>query len=255
MDRREGRPWTGQQEDAAMTDRILLPTDSSVPALVATVKAVEMAKASGSTLVVLSVIEQMPAVEIERIAEDSALERSVSYDGVAFVKDLAARSKVPVEMITKEGAVTGEILKAAVENKVTTIVMGTSSPHGLSALYLGDVAAAVSKHAACSVVVIRPTEEEARSVMEMVNRKGIAPIQTVDSIIHTKQFRVGMWLFFTFSVIYLAFTLLGTYGRGAMKEHALGVNVGVIFGVFVILLAIVMAVVFNWYAGKKEAEV
>jgi nucleotide-binding universal stress UspA family protein/uncharacterized membrane protein (DUF485 family) len=255
MDRREGRPWTGQQEDATMTDRILLPTDSSVPALVATIKAVEMAKANGSTLVVLSVVEQVPSVEIERIAGDSALERSLSYDGIAFVKDLAAKSKVPVEMITKEGAVTGEILKAAVDKKVTTIVMGTSSPHGLSALYLGDVAAAVSKHATCSVVIIRPTEEEARSVMEMVNKKGIPPVQTVDSIIHTKQFRVGMWLFFTFSAIYLAFTLLGTYGRGAMKEHAFGVNVGIVFGLFVILLAIIMAVVFNWYAAKKEAEV
>ena len=240
-----------------MTSRILLPTDSSMPALVATIKAMEMAKASDSTLVLLSVIEQNPSVEIERISEDRALQRCPFCDGVSFAKDQAAKFKVPIEVITREGAVTGEILKAADEYKVTTIVMGTSSPHGLSGLFLGDVAAAVGKQAKCSVVIIKPTEAEAKSVLEIVNRtngKANVAVQTVESITHTKQFRVGLWLFFTFTGIYLVFTLLGTYGRNVLKEHALGVNVGIIFGVFVILLTIVMAVVFNWYAGKKEAE-
>ena len=30
--------------------------------------------------------------------------------------------------------------------------------------------------------------------------------------------------------------------------------IGIIFGMFIIVLTIVMAVLFNWYAGKKEAE-
>ncbi len=240
-----------------MTEHILLPTDSSMPALVATVKAVQMAKANDSTLVVLNVIEQTPTVEIERMAEDKALRRCPFCDGIAFAKDQAEKFKVPFIVITREGAVTGEILKAAEEYKVTTIVMGTSSPSGLSALYLGDVAAAVSKHAKCSVVIVKPTEAEAKSVLEIVNRingRAKGAVQTVDSIIHTKQFMVGFWLFIIFSVIYLVFTLLGTYGRSIMGERALGVNVGIVFGVFVILLAIIMALVFNWYAGMKEAE-
>ena len=240
-----------------MTSRILLPTDSSLPALVATIKAVEMAKASDSTLVVLNVIEQMPSIELERISEDKALRRCQYCDGVSFAKDQAAKLKVPIEVITREGAVTGEILKAADEYKVTTIVLGTSSPSGLSALYLGDVAAAVGKLAKCSVVIIKPTDEEVRSVLEIVNRtngKGKQTVQTLESITHTKQFRVGLWLFFGFSALYLVFTLLGTYGRDIMGTHALGVNVGIIFGLFIIILTIVMAVVFNWYAGKKEAD-
>ena len=240
-----------------MTNHILLPTDSSQPALVATIKAVEMAKASDSTLVVLNVIEQMPSIEVERISEDKALRRCEFCDGISFAKDQAAKFKVPVVMISREGAVTGEILKAADEYKVTTIVMGTSSPSGLSALYLGDVAAAVGKLAKCSVVIIKPTEAEVKSVLAIVNKtsaKGKPAVQTVDSIIHTKQFRVGLWLFFGFSALYLVFTLLGTYGRNIMGIHALGVNIGIIFGMFIIVLTIVMAVTFNWYAGKKEAE-
>jgi nucleotide-binding universal stress UspA family protein/uncharacterized membrane protein (DUF485 family) len=240
-----------------MTNHILLPTDSSVPALVATLKAVEMAKASDSTLVVLNVIEQMPSIELERISEDKALRRCEFCDGISFAKDQAAKNKVPVVMITREGAVTGEILKAAEEYKVTTIVMGTSSPSGLSALYLGDVAAAVGKLAKCSVVIIKPTDAEVKSVLEIVNKTtsvGKPAVQTVESIIHTKQFRVGLWLFFGFSALYLVFTLLGTYGRNIMGEHVLGTNVGIVFGMFIILLTIVMAVTFNWYAGKKEAE-
>ena len=240
-----------------MTSKILLPTDSSVPALVATIKAVEMAKANGSTLVVLSVIEQMPAVEIERMAEDKALKRSPNVDGVTFAREQAAKSKVTVEEITREGAVTGEILKAAEEHKVTTIVMGTSSPSGLSALYLGDVAAAVGKQAKCSVVIIKPTDEEVKSVLEMLKLsvgKAEPKVQTVESITHTRQFKVGLWLFFGFGVLYIIFTALGTYGRNIMGSHAFGVNVGIIFGMFIIVLTIVMAVLFNWYAGKKEAE-
>jgi nucleotide-binding universal stress UspA family protein/uncharacterized membrane protein (DUF485 family) len=240
-----------------MTNKILLPTDSSLPALVATIKAVEMAKASDSALVVLNVIEQTPSVELERISEDKALRRCQFCDGVSFAKDQAAKHKVPVEVITREGAVTGEILKAAEEYKVNTIVMGTSSPSGLSALYLGDVAAAVGKLAKCSVVIIKPTDEEAKAVLEIVNRtngKGKPTVQTLDSIIHTRQFRVGLWLFFGFSALYLVFTLLGTYGRSIMGSHALGVNVGIVFGMFIIILTIIMAVAFNWYAGKKEAE-
>jgi nucleotide-binding universal stress UspA family protein len=57
-----------------MTNRILLPTDSSLPALVTTIKAVDMAKASGSTLLVLNVIEHLPSVEQERVDVNSALE-------------------------------------------------------------------------------------------------------------------------------------------------------------------------------------
>ena len=240
-----------------MTNRILLPTDSSLPALVATIKAVEMAKTSGSTLVVLNVVEQLPAVEIERVAEDKALRRCPSCDGVTFATDLAMKSKVPVEVITREGAVTGEILKAADENKVTTIVMGTSSPSGLSALYLGDVAAAVGKQAKCSVVIVKPTEEEVIMVTEMIKLtviKGKPAVQTLESITHTRQFKVGLWLFFGFGILYIIFTGLGTYGRNIMGTHAFGVNVGIIFGMFIIILTIVMAVLFNWYAGKKEAE-
>lgn len=240
-----------------MTSYILLPTDSSLPALVATLKAVEMAKASDSTLVVLNVIEQMPSIELERISEDKALRRCEFCDGISFAKDQAAKLKVPVVMVSREGAVTGEILKAADEYKVTTIVMGTSSPSGSSALYLGDVAAAVGKQAKCSVVIIKPTEAEVTSVLEIVNKtteKGKPAIQTVHSITHTRQFRIGLYLFFGFSAIYLVFTMLGTYGRNIMGEHALGLNVGIIFGMFIILLTIVMAVWFNYYAGKKEAE-
>jgi uncharacterized membrane protein (DUF485 family) len=39
-----------------------------------------------------------------------------------------------------------------------------------------------------------------------------------------------------------------------MKEHVLGLNVGIVLGIFIIVLTIVMALTFNWYAGKKEAE-
>ncbi len=53
-----------------MTDNILLPTASSLPEPVANIKAVDMARANDSTLVVLNVTEQMPLIGFERLSQN-----------------------------------------------------------------------------------------------------------------------------------------------------------------------------------------
>jgi len=55
-------------------------------------------------------------------------------------------------------------------------------------------------------------------------------------------------------VLYTTFTVLGTFGRDVMSTRIAGLNVGLIMGMTVILLAIAMAVSFNYYAVKVERE-
>lgn len=235
--------------------RILLPTDSSVPALAATIKAVDLAKSSGAELVILSVIEQSASMGGEIEAENAALKRCPGIDGVIFARELAKKRGVTAIEVEREGAVTGEILREAVAKEVGVIVMGSSKPKGLSGLYLGDVAATVNKGAKCLVITVNPTPEEGRAALAMarIMASREAP-KTVSSITKTRQFRIGLYLFVGYAVFYGIFVLLGTYGRNIMREQMLGMNVGLLLGFLIIIVAIVMAVWFNIYAGRAEAK-
>ena len=105
---------------------ILLPTDGSTPALVATAKAVEMAKEREATLIILKVIETAPIVDVERMAESSALMRpGEDGDGVEYAKELADAERVPFKVLIKEGEAFGLIKKQQVE-----MVEGVIDLHG-----------------------------------------------------------------------------------------------------------------------------
>jgi uncharacterized membrane protein (DUF485 family) len=65
---------------------------------------------------------------------------------------------------------------------------------------------------------------------------------------------VGLTLFTIYGILYTVFTVLGTFGRDVMATRVAGLNLGLIMGMTVILLAIVMALSFNYYAVRVEKE-
>jgi nucleotide-binding universal stress UspA family protein/uncharacterized membrane protein (DUF485 family) len=232
---------------------ILLPTDGSTPALVATMKAVEMAKERGATLVILKVEEQAPMMGIERMAESPALMRPEDQNGIRYAEELAAMAKVPTKVITKEGPVVGEIIRTAEEEGSELIVLGTSSLRGLNRLYLGSVAKAVVSQAPTSVVVIKPTAEEIKSAFSVVKEViEETPAKAVRSITRTRQFRIGVYLFAAYVIGYSVFILAGSYAKDLFKAELLGMNVGTVSGILLIFVTIALAISFNWYAGRSE---
>ena len=234
--------------------RILLPTDSSLPALAATIIAVDRAKTENATLIILSVVEMTPTMEVEQTAENVGLRRCPDIDGMKFARELAKQKGVEFEEITQEGPVAGTIVRVAEEFKVEAIVMGCSKPHGITELYLGDVARAVTKLAQCEVVAINPTEAQGKEALAMARKIASRPKEvTVKTITSSKQFKVGLVLFTVYIAIYGTLLYFGSFGRDVMSETVGKLNVGMVLGLTVIILAIVMAVVFNWYAGKQEA--
>jgi len=67
-----------------------------------------------------------------------------------------------------------------------------------------------------------------------------------------RKFRVGLILFAVYVVGYALFTLAGTFFRDILATRLGGLNLGVVSGMVIIVSAIVIAVVYNWYAGKME---
>jgi nucleotide-binding universal stress UspA family protein/uncharacterized membrane protein (DUF485 family) len=223
--------------------------------LVATKEAVRLAKEKGATLVILNVVEQDPAMYLEQVSEDVGLGGGTGVDGVLFAQQLASEAGIKTEIMVREGAVTGEIIRAADEARVSMIVMGSSNPRGLAGLYLGNVAEAVTKRAKVSVYIIKPTEEEIEAAMRLAKTPLPTPEESaLRSIIHSRKFKVGLALFGIYGILYTIFTVLGTFGRDVMSTRIGSLNLGLVMGLTVIALAIIMALSFNYYAVKVEKE-
>jgi uncharacterized membrane protein (DUF485 family) len=51
---------------------------------------------------------------------------------------------------------------------------------------------------------------------------------------------------------YTLFTLAGIFFRGILTLRLGGLNLGIVSGMLIIISAIVIAVLYNWFAGKTE---
>ena len=69
-----------------------------------------------------------------------------------------------------------------------------------------------------------------------------------------KKLRVGFILFAAYFVGYTTFTFAGTFARDILLIRLFGVNLGIVSGMAIIMSAILIAVFYNWYSGKVEAE-
>jgi uncharacterized membrane protein (DUF485 family) len=67
-----------------------------------------------------------------------------------------------------------------------------------------------------------------------------------------RKFRAGLALFAVYIVGYTLFTLAGTFFRGILTLRLGGLNLGIVSGMLIIISAIVIAVLYNWFAGKTE---
>jgi uncharacterized membrane protein (DUF485 family) len=67
-----------------------------------------------------------------------------------------------------------------------------------------------------------------------------------------RKFRVGFVLFVVYIVGYTLFTLAGTFFKDVLMIRLGGLNLGIISGMLIIVSAIVIAVLYNWFAGKTE---
>ena len=67
--------------------------------------------------------------------------------------------------------------------------------------------------------------------------------------------KLGIKLFFAYALVYVVFVVINTVKPTLMDVKVLaGVNLASIYGFFLILLAIVLGLIYNFICSKKEAE-
>ncbi len=67
-----------------------------------------------------------------------------------------------------------------------------------------------------------------------------------------RKFRFAFAIFLVYAISYTFFTLAGTFYKGVLSARVGGLNLGVVSGMIIIISAIGIAVVYNWYAGRLE---
>ena len=69
-----------------------------------------------------------------------------------------------------------------------------------------------------------------------------------------KTFKRGVQLFIAYITVYTLFTIIGTVRKEILMIRMFGMNLGIVGGMAIIMGAIVIAIYYNWYAGKREEE-
>jgi uncharacterized membrane protein (DUF485 family) len=67
--------------------------------------------------------------------------------------------------------------------------------------------------------------------------------------------RLGVWMFLFYALIYAGFVAINLTSPALMEAEVLwGLNLAVVYGFFLIIFALVLALIYNHLCGKKEVE-
>jgi nucleotide-binding universal stress UspA family protein len=147
-----------------MFGSIVVGTDGSETANEAVRQAVDLAKAVGATVQLVSAYEP---VANQRIREEKqqapddvqwSINPREDVDGtLEEAKELAEQAGVTVERFARQGDPADAILDVAEETHADLIIVGNKGMTGARRFLLGSVPNKVSHHAPCSVLIIRTT--------------------------------------------------------------------------------------------------
>jgi nucleotide-binding universal stress UspA family protein len=141
-------------------NKILIPTDGSENTKSAIAQGLELAKAMGSEVTALYVVDQASFVNFPMDATVVSIYSLLEKEGkeaVDYVVREGEKAGVKVEGKVVEGNPAKKIIEEA-EN-YDLVVMGTLGRTGISKLLLGSVAERVVRLAPCPVLVVRTASE------------------------------------------------------------------------------------------------
>jgi nucleotide-binding universal stress UspA family protein len=140
---------------AVKWERILLATDGSEYSRKAARKAIDLARFSGGTLKVVSILEISP--QIYAVAPEFTEEKiKLHKQYVQEIKDLAASGGIIAEDFVREAECAGQaIVELAKKADIDLIVLGSHGRTGLKRLLMGSVTERVIAQAPCPVLVVK----------------------------------------------------------------------------------------------------
>jgi nucleotide-binding universal stress UspA family protein len=143
---------------------IVVGTDGSETATEAVRQAVELAKATGARVELVSAYEPVSGQRLRQesthVPDDMQWMVNPREDVDATLSEACVVAKefgVPVEIYARQGDPADAILDVAEETKADLIVVGNKGMTGARRFLLGSVPNKVSHHAPCSVLIIRTT--------------------------------------------------------------------------------------------------
>jgi nucleotide-binding universal stress UspA family protein len=147
-----------------MFGSIVVGTDGSETANEAVRQAVDLAKAVGGKVQIVSAYEPVPNQRIreERQQAPDDVQWSINpredVDAtLADAAEVAEAAGVEAERFARQGDPADAILDVAEETKADLIIVGNKGMTGARRFLLGSVPNKVSHHAPCSVLIIRTT--------------------------------------------------------------------------------------------------
>ena len=147
-----------------MFGSIVVGTDGSDTAGKAVEEAIELARAVGASIELVSAFEPVPAERLHASAGE--VPRDLQWmvnpraDVEATLREAAAAVEaagVPVRTYAREGDPADAILDVAEETNADLIVVGNKGMTGARRFLLGSVPNKVSHHAPCNVMIVRTT--------------------------------------------------------------------------------------------------
>jgi nucleotide-binding universal stress UspA family protein len=147
-----------------MFSSIVVGTDGSDTATEAVRQAVDIAKAVGARLELVSAYAPVPEGRLRQERRNAPEDvqwainpRQEVETSLADAADLAREAGVAVNTYARQGDPSDAILDVAEEEKADLIVVGNKGMTGAKRFLLGSVPNKVSHHAPCSVLIIRTT--------------------------------------------------------------------------------------------------
>jgi nucleotide-binding universal stress UspA family protein len=143
---------------------IVVGTDGSETATKAVSQAVDLARAVGARLELVSAYEPVPAQRLneERRQAPEDLQWTINprEDVDATLEaaaEVARKAGVEVAVYPRQGDPADAILDVAEEREADLVIVGNKGMTGAKRFLLGSVPNKVSHHAPCSVLIIRTT--------------------------------------------------------------------------------------------------
>ena len=138
-----------------MYKKILFATDFDEVGISAAHKAKKIADENKADLILVHVVEPIPAYAYPGFAGFAEVEVSIREQAEKELNVLAKRLGVDEKhRLIEFGSTKNEILRVAKEHKIDLIVTGSHGKHGL-ALLLGSTASAILHGAECDVLIVR----------------------------------------------------------------------------------------------------
>ena len=140
-----------------MFKKILLAYDGSEGANTALEAGIELAKLHGAELWALAVQEKLPRFSgtIDEVQEEKQFANEQYGKLLEAAKVKAKEAGIELKTLMRPGHPAQTIVEVAKEGKFDLILVGHSGLSGVWAAFLGTTAEKVSRHAPCSVLIVR----------------------------------------------------------------------------------------------------